>query len=208
MSSPLWLHLTPQYRRYPSSQHGGPLVFYLLMKEFVINTCEAATHLVQTLEKYSLANIKGENVTELTKIVRATVNRLKNMKDPDTNAFYLPKSLPKTLLEILQTSSVEAFNKIFQFKQETAEANSDPDQDTNYGRVDSLLTKAEGQYKKLLLQGEWLGTNTTGDESAFISGQQPNLKCFNCGKPDHTANNCPLPLNEDRIKRNKEKYME
>ena len=81
------------------------------------------------------------------------------------------RQLPKTLLEILQTSSIEAFNKIFQFKQETAEANSDPNQDTNYGTINSILSKAEGQYKKLLLQEEWLGMNTTGDESAFLSGQ-------------------------------------
>ena len=61
-----------------------------MMDELVINTRDVADHLVNKLKNYKLSKVKGENVTELTKIVRALVKRLDNIKDPTLGTFYLP----------------------------------------------------------------------------------------------------------------------
>ena len=73
ISNQLYVRITDKYREYPSAQCGGPLLFKLMMDELVINTRNVADHLVDKLKNYKLSKVKGKNVTELTKIVRALV---------------------------------------------------------------------------------------------------------------------------------------
>ena len=227
VSQQLRIRVTEKYRAFASAQRGGPLFFKLIMDELVINTREVADHLVDKLKAYKLSKVKGEDVTAMTRIVRASVRRLKNMKDPVSGTSYLPKDLAKKLLDILQTSLVPDFNKRFQMRKEIAEAaygSGDPD----YGDVEDILKQADKEYAEMMRLGTWLGTNPSGEqhESSFTANRRnggrqgnqnggrrnhnPNWKkeatCFNCKKKGHLVDDCRKPLDQERIARNKKKF--
>jgi hypothetical protein len=61
---------------------------------------------VERVEKYNIGNIQGEEVTKVTSQVASAINRLKQIGK-------LPPDMTTTLLTIMQTSSVDEFNKVF-----------------------------------------------------------------------------------------------
>jgi hypothetical protein len=66
----------------------------------------AATALLELVEKYNIGNIQGEEVTKVTLQIASDINRLKQIGK-------LPRDITTTLLTIMQTSSVDEFNKVF-----------------------------------------------------------------------------------------------
>ena len=227
MSNNLRARIVDKYRKFNSAQRGGPLLFKLMMDELVINTRDVADHLVNKLEGYDLSKVKGEDVTELTKIVRASVKRLDNMKDPTSGTSYLPKDLAEKLLDILQTSSVPVFNTRFKTRKDIAEARYGPG-DPDYGQVDAILKQAEKEYAALVQTGEWHGTNPKDEQhkSTFTANQRGNQRqrnggrrnqdddwkskqtCWNCGKRGHIDPDCNEPRDEARVARNKKKWLQ
>ena len=94
------------------------------------------------LKNYKLSKRKGKNVTELTKIVRALVKRLDNIKDPTSGTSYLPTDISEKLLDILQTSSVPAFKLHFKLQKDIAEAaygSGDPEYSLMFGPLPEFL---------------------------------------------------------------------
>jgi hypothetical protein len=91
---------------FPRKSERRTLVFKLMMNQLMSNTESAAKALVERVEKYNIGNIQGNEVTKVTSQIASAINRLKQIGK-------LPQDMTTTLLTIMQTSSVDLFNKVF-----------------------------------------------------------------------------------------------
>jgi hypothetical protein len=102
----LWNKVLDKYNPFQEKHKGGPLFFKLMMNQLLSNTKSAAKSLVERVEKYNIGNIQGEEVTKVTSQIASAINRLKQIGK-------VPQDMTINLLTIMQTSSVDEFNKVF-----------------------------------------------------------------------------------------------
>jgi hypothetical protein len=120
------------------------------------------------------------------------------------------------LLPIMQTRSVDEFNKVFA-EIEVKKTLDDLNQSStayvkcfNY-TVDDLPIVTEAQYLKLFEKGQWTGASTKEQYSAFAAQQWSNTKfqkCHNCGKPGCGVEICSTPKDEEKIKKNRHLFLD
>jgi hypothetical protein len=84
----------------------------------------------------------------------------------------LPQDMTKTLLTIMQTSSVDEFNKVFAAIEVQKTLDELNQSSTAYIKcfnytADDIISVAEAQYLKLFEKGQWTGASTKGQDSAF-----------------------------------------
>jgi hypothetical protein len=179
-----------------------------MMNQLLSNTESAAKALVERVEKYNIGNIQGEEVEKFTSQVASAINRLKQIGN-------LPPYMTTTLLTIMQTSSVDEFNKVFAAI-EVQKTLDDLNQSSNmYVKcfnytADDILSVAEAQYLKLFEKGPWTGATTKVQYSAFAAQQWTNAKflpCHNCGKPGCWVEIFPNPRDDEKIKLNRQLFM-
>jgi hypothetical protein len=89
--------------------------------------------------------------------------------------------MTKTLLTIMQTSSVDEFNKVFAAIEVQKTLDDLNQSSTAYVKcfncmADGILSVAEAQYLKLFEKGQWTGATTKGQDSAFAAQQWSNAK--------------------------------
>ena len=183
-------------------------MFKIMMKWLVMNTREAANHLISKLEDCKLTNVQGENVLKLTSVVGATVKRLGQMKDPQQRP-YLPDDLNVKLLYVLQTTSVVDFNETFKFMKKSAKSSAQG-ADPVYPSVERILKTAKHDYQKLCNKGVWTGVMTSTDvgrPAHFLAtqGEEEEEKCHNCLSPKHKLKDCRKPKDQARIGANMKK---
>jgi hypothetical protein len=205
----LWNKVLEKYKPFHEKQKGGPLFFKLMMNQLLSNTELAAKALVERVEKYNIRNIQWGEVMKVMLQIASAINRLKHIGK-------LPQDMTITLLTIMQTSSVDEFNKVFAAI-EVQKTGDDLNQSStayvkcfNY-TVDDILSVAEAQYLKLFEKGQWTGATTKGQDSAFAAQQWLNAKfqkCHNCGKPGCQVYICPTPKDEEKIKKNRQLFLD
>jgi hypothetical protein len=147
-------------------------------------------------------------VTKVTSQVASAINRLKQIGK-------LPPDMTTTLLTIMQTSSVDEFNKVFAAIEVQKTLDDLNQSSTVYVKcfnytADDILSVAEAQYLKLFEKGQWTGATTKGQDSAFAAQQWTNakfLQCHNCGKPGCRVDICPNPRDDEKIKLNRQLFM-
>ena len=215
MTDSLEAKVMETYRSFLPEERGGPLLFKVMMDQLLINTRDSADHLINKLKNFDLKNIQGEDVGKLTTMVRAVEKRLENMKDPTTKRPYLPDDLNVTLLRVLQTTSVDGFNKIFDLIETQAKAAAVGDANPNYPSVTQLLAKGDKIYQQMIQKNEWTGVTTQGrgHEASFVAtggtsgkgkSSEPDWMkkavCDNCGKKGHIVKTCTKPRDEAKIK--------
>jgi hypothetical protein len=204
----LWNKVLEKYKAFQEKQKGGPLFFKLMMNQLLSNTESAAKALVERVEKYNIGNIQGEEVTKVTSQVASAINRLKQIGK-------LPPDMTTTLLSIMQTSSVDEFNKVFAAIEVQKTLDDLNQSSTMYVKcfnytADDILSVAEAQYLKLFEKGQWTGATTKSQDSAFAAHQWTNakfLQCHNCGKPRCRVDICPNPRDDEKIKLNRQLFM-
>jgi hypothetical protein len=192
-----------KYKPFQEKHKGGPLFFKLMMNQLLSNTESTAKALVERVDKYNIGNIQGEKVTKVTSQIACTINRLKQIGK-------LLRDMTTTLLTIMQTSSVDEFNKVFAEIEVQKTLDDFNQSSTMYVKcfnytADDILSVAEVHYLKLFEKGQWSGATTKGQDSAFTAQQWTNakfLKCHNCGKPGCCVDICPNPRDDDKIKSN------
>jgi hypothetical protein len=134
------------------------------------------------VEKYNIGNIQGDEVTKVTSQIASAINRLKQIGE-------LPRDITTTFITIMQTSSVDEFNKFFASIEVQKTLNDLNQSSTMYVKcfnytADDILSVAEAQYLKLFEKGQWPCATTKRQDSAFTAHQWMNakfLKCHNCG---------------------------
>jgi hypothetical protein len=65
------------------------------------------------VKSLKLTNFDGENVEKVVSLIRGAVNCLENLKTR-TGKGALPSDMPEHLIKVFQTSSVVAFNQLFE----------------------------------------------------------------------------------------------
>jgi hypothetical protein len=156
----LWNKVLDKYKPFQEKQKGGPLFFKLMMNQLLSNTESAAKASVESVEKYIIGNIQGEEVTKVTSQKASAINRLKQIRK-------LPQYMTITLPTIMQTSSVDEFNKVFAAIEVQKTLDDLNQSSTAYVKcfsymADGILSVAEAQYLKLFEKGQWTGASTKG----------------------------------------------
>ncbi|MGH7974098.1 MAG: hypothetical protein ACREBR_01130 [bacterium] len=189
-----------KYHQYPTH---GPVVWMLIIKENWSGSESALKSLALQLEKITLADIEGENVSELATKIDNICQRL-------DAANMLPREILHTLCHIFCTSSNDLFNTVFK----NIYGNLD---DPSFYRhtYSTLLEKAVRTHRNLQDSGRWMSTKkvtrafhaeTSGlKQVAFTKHEHSKkVKCYECGGP-HYANECSKRSNNNKGKKTQAK---
>ncbi len=124
----------------------------------------------------------------------------------------LAQEMPVDLLTGLTLCSVDEFKTLFEHKlpvakAESLEGNHPLSQPEIMGEVRILLASAAQYYNSLNMSDNW---NLLQNQRLNVFGTLLEAKnsCWNCGKPDHSLNQCTQPQNEEWIAENRCKWME
>jgi hypothetical protein len=205
----LWNKVLEKYKPFQEKQKGGPLFFKLMMNQLLSNTESEVKALVEQVEKYNIGNIQGEEVMKVTSEIASGINRLKQIGK-------LPHNMTITLLTIMQTISVDEFNKVFAAIEVQKTLDDLNQSSTAYIKcfnytADDIISVAEAQYLKLFEKGQWTGASTKEQHSVFAAQQWSNTKfqkCHNFGKPGCRVDICSTQKNEEKIKKNMQLFLD
>ena len=101
--------------QYPPIQWGGPLYFSLLMSELVLSNEQSCDALVSLVKVYDIAKDGKDDLLATIKLLCSATKSIVAMRSDGSKRNKLPNLFVKNMLEVLQTSSVEAFS--FRMKQ-------------------------------------------------------------------------------------------
>jgi hypothetical protein len=137
-------------------EKGGPLTFAIMIDKCINLSEEAIESLKKSIEQYDIKNIPGEDVSI---VCRRFLYALKRLRSNDA----ITPSLIKSLFKVFQTTSVPEFNEfVAHWSRDLSRRGA--------VRPDflAILNEVEDYYKRLLLSGEWCGTNKQSDEAVFV----------------------------------------
>jgi hypothetical protein len=180
-----------------------------MMNQLLTNMESAAKALVERVKKYNIGNIQGEEVTKVTSQIASAINRLNQIGK-------LPQDMNITLLTIMQTSSVDEFNKVFAAIEVQKTLDDLNQSSTAYVKcfnytVGDILSVADAHCIKLFEKWQWTRATTKGQDSAFAAQQWSNAKfkkCHNCGKPGCRVDICSTLKDEEKIKKNRQLFLD
>ena len=220
----LMTHLQSKYDAFDANQRGGPLLFALLMSE-LLYTNESAVHsLKEQIEKYKINKVPGEDIKKISAIILAVSKRIWFSR-----SLSFPESFVDTIISLLQTSSVPAFNE--QYKNIALKRAADKAQDrvaatsgapavphtyaNDLQTVEQLFNMASTFYDGYSRDGTWATHVKSKSASTQAAPSHSEIKpsalvtgtCFNCGSKSHMLPDCPQPVNDSRIQANKTKYL-
>ena len=210
------------YEQYPPQCHAGPLIAYLLLSKILQTTESAIEVMITKISKIKIRDIKGEDVDSVVSMVRSTFDILDGASDGARR--YVPDDFPKTILQVLQTSSHPEFNKAFSEEQARVqrEANRTGLRPI-WPQVETLLLHAERIYQRLAMENKWntspsqkrqaLTVNPTATVPASTETKekrQVNLSkrtCWNCEEMGCSVEICKKPRDEKKIAANRKKFL-
>jgi hypothetical protein len=114
----LWNKCLEEYEEFEPVQQGGPLMFFLILKQIQDVSENSIQHLRTQLERMKISKVPGENVGVVVSLVKATYKTLKAASSKHHS--YIPDDFPKTIFQIFQTSSVAEFNQAFEDEEKLA----------------------------------------------------------------------------------------
>jgi hypothetical protein len=213
VSDNLWEKTFEKYDQYSASERGGPLFFILMLNVLLSNTAEAARTLETRVKNFKITSLRGEDIDRAVSLLRGALKRLNHIKKSDA---IWKEDMTITLLKVLQTTSVDKFNAIFEGIERERLVNEVLQQTGNKTayNFESLFSLAGVAYRVHCEQETWTGVSTTGDSSGSVfpagtsdSSQRKEPICWNCGD-HHMLNDCPKPRSETRIEQNKNKMYD
>jgi uracil phosphoribosyltransferase len=124
------MKISETYETFAVGKQGGPLFFILMMNHLLSNTEEAAISLNNRVKKFNIKTVEGENIFCVVSLLRGAVKRIQHINK-------MPDDIVRTLLNVMQTSSVESFNQQFNHLQKQRKQKLRPPPD--WGRSFPLL---------------------------------------------------------------------
>jgi hypothetical protein len=94
------------YDKYTDEYKGGPLYFKLLMDFLVSDLQSVADSIIKHIQSYKIRDVKGEDVSVSVTLLRNGCDRLHSVHR-------LPNDMPRTLVQVFQTTSNGDFNRYF-----------------------------------------------------------------------------------------------
>ena len=132
----------------PIWKSSGPYLYYLMIRRIVSSTEAAVTAMTERIKNMKLTSFEGENVTTATGQLKMAVLRLDTINK-------LPSDINSQLLQVMQTSSVQAFTAFFlqleRNMQQISVFNLNPIQ----MGPDSILDLANSGYLEMKELGDW-----------------------------------------------------
>jgi hypothetical protein len=163
----------------------------------------------ERLKKFSIKTIQGENIYQVVSLLQGAVKRLQHINK-------MPGDIVWTTINVMQTSSVEAFNAQFNNirKQRKQNAGLKKTQGHKDWNVDDIVILAQSEYHDMLNNNTWNGIHTKGMDSIFQAGGTNGPpkggfepECWNCaGK--HCVDECTQPKDPNHIETNRKKLLE
>jgi len=216
-SDSLWSKVLGDMSEFPIEQQGGPLALFLVLKR-IRNTSEAAMDTLKTqFRKISIKKIPGEDVDVAVSYIKAIHRAFVSASRPDRS--FVPDNFCETCYVVMQTSSVEAFNRVFRDEKEALLREGDKKGVIpQFPSYTSILNLATATYTRLQAEGKWnvpskkeaaLAAQSQGGQSGGRSGGRRPFKgnCFNCGSPKHPLPLCPHPRDEAKIAKAREEFL-
>ena len=117
VSEDLVMKISETYDTFKAGEQGGPLFFILMMNHLLSDTEEAAQSLNEGVKNFSIKSVQGENIYRVVSLLRGAMKRLQHINK-------MPDDMVKTLLNVMQTSSVDAFNAQFNHIQKQRKQNA------------------------------------------------------------------------------------
>jgi hypothetical protein len=200
----LRIKVMERLRPVPDVEQGGALFYFIMIQLIQTDAEQAVRTLTEKLEKLSLKSLAGENIFTACSLIRGVMDRLKTVNK-------VPHDVEATILDILQTSSVDDFNSVFKTLQDNRFLGLSVQQKT----VEQILVLAELLYTRLLTKGVWKGVGSAGkssfmakegeeadsdqpDETDEIARRLREKVCWNCGKKGHLSRDCRSPRQGER----------
>ncbi len=192
----LRIKVLERLRKFPDVEQGSALYFYVMVRLIQTDVEHAARGLLLRLEKMTLRSLSGENIFTACSLIQGVLDRLRSIRK-------CPDDIDKTILTIMQTSSVDDFNDVFR----TLSHNNLLDVGVKK-TPEEILGLAERVYKLHLdpenPSGPWKGAGRVG-KSTFITaaemsanaaeadgeGQFADQTCWKCGGKGHISRFCP-----------------
>lgn len=206
-SEGLWEKCIEAHDEYSSEERGGPLIFSIMMRLLQSQSDSAVQYLINSVKNLQIRNFEGENVSKVVSLVRGAYKRLKSITK-------LPEEFPQWVLQLLQTSTVPAFNEGFSHLQRNIEVVDMLMNNTlvpTYPSIENMLAVAQRRYLEMISTNQWSGLTRKANQSAFV-GAPPGIvrkvSCWNCGADGHTIKDCTKPLNQASIEQRKKAFRD
>ena len=202
------------YDKYKPISQGGPLLLSIILHKINAVNAQYQEFLWIRVKALEIRKTPGENVDTVVSLLNAAYTTFRAVSTDEEGMNKVPPDWSKQVLQILQTSSVEKFNRIFANEEElayraAANAVGMPVWPTHA----SLMTWATNQYRRFKQANAWDIPKSILHKGYLTQTSGPGtvrdlskIDCFNCGKKGHLVNDCKLPKNEATIKKNLEKF--
>jgi hypothetical protein len=144
------------YEQYPIQCQGGPVIACLLLSKIPLTTKSAIEVMIKKISKVKLREIKGEDVKQVISMIHSTLDALNGASDGARH--YVLDDFPKTVLQVLQTSSQPEFNKAFIEEQHMVQREADQTgQHPVWPPIKTMPLQAERIYQQLQVESKLLG---------------------------------------------------
>ena len=210
----LWEHCVIAYEKYSVVQRGGPLMLFLLLQEIQDSSETAITFLLKQFKELTISSVPGEDVNEVITTIRSTHETLVSVSTESHD--YVPSDFCKTVLSILQTSSVPKFNEIFSDEENAIDRAANRHGGLpQWPDVEEIFQLATNTYRSMSRSPEWTTANKPASYNVQVPGSKSELpfylrdwyKCFNCEKKcGQPLKSCPTPRDDARIERNRKAH--
>jgi hypothetical protein len=175
----VWDKTMDKYNSYSEVERRGPLRFVIMMRKLLSNTEEASDALTKRIRDVKISNLQGENVDKATSLLGGAVKGLSHINR-------VPQNIVRTMLQIMQTTSVPKFNNTFELMETSRFVNNcEP----------TLHVGVTGKFN----------VNTIFSIAEQKSGKEP--VCWNCGGP-HRLPDFTLHKNQEKISEGKKKMQD
>ena len=196
------------FNSHSKKERGGPLFFKLLTDAVLSANEDSLAALESTIKNYNIATDGKNDVPEAIKILQAGSKLITAMRDDGSNKPTLPDKFVINIFKVLCTTSVEVFNKKMEAYQGSLELALLCDK-TNKINTQAILQKvftvARNFHKELFDDGIWETEVLSKAKSTFSSFWRN--RCWNCEKENCNLRKCKLTKDQDKIERNKNKWL-
>jgi hypothetical protein len=144
------------------------LLSCIMMRLLQSHSETAIQYLINSVKNLQIRNFEGEDVGKVVSLIQGAHKRLKLVMN-------LPVEFSQWVLQVLQKSSVQAFNKGFLHLQrniEVVETLSAGKSTLTYQSIENMLRVAQKENLGMKSTNKWSGLTMKANQSAFVA--QPN----------------------------------
>ncbi len=222
VSENLWGKTFDKYSKYTEEQQGGPLFFIIMINKLLSNTEEAAVMLERRVRNFNISQLPGEDIDKAISLLNGAITRLSQIKNkavsqPRDQDFY--NEITKIVIRVMQSTSVEEFNSVFQHIEKDQLITTSLYTRTNTTRLrfsyEEVFNLAEAKYREMIELGTWTGVRS--NESVFTTsaghpkkgkgtGTKGAPECWNCGG-SHLLSDCKQAKDKKKIAANRKQFL-